>query len=56
MGDISIEDAFAELSGGRDRVTLDAICEWNIIKELLEEGTLTRTAIADMAIEVRVQR
>ena len=52
MEEISIEEAFEELSRGRARVTLDAICEWNIVKELLEEGTLTMEVLTNLAIQV----
>ena len=52
MEEISIEEAFEELSQGRSRATLDAICEWNIVKELLEEGTLTKEVLTNLAIQV----
>ena len=50
--EISVEDAFEELSEGRDRVTLDAVCQWHVVKELLDEGIITSDMLTQFAIKV----
>jgi hypothetical protein len=39
--EMSVEEVFAELSNGKKTVTFDAISEWDVVDELIEEGALS---------------
>ena len=38
----AVAEAFAELSGGKSTVSFKAVAEWDLVAELIEEGTLSR--------------
>jgi hypothetical protein len=39
--EMSVEEVFTELSNGKKTVTFDAISEWDVVDELIEEGALS---------------
>ena len=48
--EMSVEEVFAELSNGKKTVTFDAISEWDVVDELIEEGALSIKVCYDCVV------
>lgn len=48
---ISIEEAFEELSGGKKTATFKAICEWDVVGELLDDGVISNEDMEKIFIQ-----
>jgi hypothetical protein len=51
MEEISVEDSFVQLADGRNRVTFDAVKDWFLVKELLDEKIIDIHELTSMFVK-----
>ena len=45
--EISIEDAFNEISGGKKSASMDAVFKWDLVTEMIEDGVIDKNTFEE---------